>query len=90
MLEIDNNKEFKILKLNKQEILKIGGYGICDSCNKTLSNDGFMICVLFSCYCEKCYQEWYKVAINHEEDREIEKDVYENIKSKIINAELLK
>ncbi len=84
MLEIDNNKEFKILKLNKQEILKIGGYGICDSCNKILSNDGFMICVLFSCYCEKCYQEWYKVAIN------IEKDVYENIKSKIINAELLK
>ncbi|EAH7099663.1 TPA: hypothetical protein R8V35_001823 [Campylobacter jejuni] len=90
MLEIDNNKEFKILKLNKQEILKIGGYGICDSCNKTLSNDGFMICVLFSCYCEKCYQKWYKVAINHKEDREIEKDVYENIKSKIINAELLK
>ncbi|EPU1605049.1 hypothetical protein ACVUU9_001466 [Campylobacter jejuni] len=39
---------------------------------------------------DKCYQEWYKVAINHEEDREIEKDVYENIKSKIINAELLK
>lgn len=34
MLEIDNNKEFKILRLNKQEILKIGGYGICDSCNK--------------------------------------------------------
>lgn len=26
-----------------------------------------------------------KVAINHEEDREIEKDVYENIKSKITN-----
>lgn len=44
-----------------------------------------MICVLFSCYCEKCYQEWYKVAINHKEDRKIEKDVYENIKSKITN-----
>lgn len=44
-----------------------------------------MICVLFSCYCEKCYQEWYKVAINHKEYREIEKDVYENIKSKITN-----
>ncbi|EAI8125620.1 hypothetical protein F7U24_08485 [Campylobacter jejuni] len=41
--------------------------------------------VLYSCYCEKCYKEWYKVAINHKEDREIEKDVYENIKSKITN-----
>ncbi|EPE8532114.1 hypothetical protein ACSSDJ_001591 [Campylobacter jejuni] len=30
-------------------------------------------------------KEWYKVAINHKEDREIEKDVYENIKSKITN-----
>ncbi|EAI3389517.1 hypothetical protein PJO00_001732 [Campylobacter coli] len=85
MLEIDNNKEFKILRLNKQEILKIGGYGICDSCNRRLSNDGYMICVLYSCYCEKCYKEWYKVAINHKEDKEIEKDVYENIKSKITN-----
>ncbi|EOH0416918.1 hypothetical protein ACTK2J_001821 [Campylobacter jejuni] len=85
MLEMDNNKEFKILRLNKQEILKIGGYGICDSCNRRLSNDGYMICVLYSCYCEKCYKEWYKVAINHKEDREIEKDVYENIKSKITN-----
>ncbi|EHT2867201.1 hypothetical protein KXA96_001700, partial [Campylobacter jejuni] len=56
MLEMDNNKEFKILRLNKQEILKIGGYGICDSCNKALSNDGYMICVLYSCYCEKCYK----------------------------------
>lgn len=37
MLEMDNNKEFKILRLNKQEILKIGGYGICDSCNRRLS-----------------------------------------------------
>lgn len=45
----------------------------------------YMICVLYSCYCEKCYKEWYKVAINHKEDREIEKDVYENIKSKITN-----
>lgn len=35
MLEIDNNKEFKILRLNKQEILKIGGYGICDSRGST-------------------------------------------------------
>ena len=26
-----------------------------------------MICVLYSCYCEKCYKEWYKVAINHKE-----------------------
>lgn len=63
MLEIDNNKEFKILRLNKQEILKIGGYGICDSCNKALSNDGFMICVLFSCYCEKCYQNGIKLRL---------------------------
>ncbi|EAH6992084.1 hypothetical protein EJP19_08775, partial [Campylobacter coli] len=42
-------------------------------------------CDSHSCYCEKCYKEWYKVAINHKEDREIEKDVYENIKSKITN-----
>lgn len=71
-----NSKGFKIIKTSKQEIISIGGFGICDSCAK-ISEYGYLIPALGSYwYCEKCYQEWLGHCRYYEEDREFEENKY--------------
>ena len=72
-----NSKGFKIIKTSKQEIISIGGFGICDSCAKT-SEYGYLIPALGSYwYCEKCYDDWDKRAKFYEEDVKFETQMHD-------------
>jgi hypothetical protein len=69
---IENDKNFKIIEASEKEVKnKIGGFGICDSCNGFFSKFKY-IAVLNSCYCQECYDKWYKTAINYPEDQHYE------------------
>jgi len=62
------SKGFKILDVTAVHCLAWGGLGICDSCNKGVT-EGKYIAVLNSYYCQKCFDDWHKYATNHSEDR---------------------
>lgn len=68
---VKNDKGFKVIHCSNTEIVKLGGLGICDSCGEP-DTHGYYIAVLNRWYCPKCYEDWYKHAINYPEDRHIE------------------
>lgn len=77
---IDSDKDFKVIKVSAFQLAKsLGGYGICDHCNKT-PFQGYYIAVLNHWLCEKDYHEWHEGAVNHPEDREIEQRNFERTK----------
>ncbi|MFL1706672.1 hypothetical protein ACHJH3_06655 [Campylobacter sp. MOP7] len=79
MRAFKNEKGFKIIEASAQEIVSIGGWGICDCCNIQPSN-GYLIPVLSaSWYCEKCYTRWTEEAegVYHENDKAYEDRTYD-------------
>ena len=71
MKKIDNEKGFIVYETYCIEIAKIGGLGICDFCND-FAPKWFLIPVISSYYCPKCYSRFCKESRYYEEDREIE------------------
>lgn len=69
---IESDKGFLLIECTEIETQKIGGIGICDSCNK-VSDKGIYISVLNSWYCMECFNDWHKGAIRYQEDIYIEK-----------------
>ena len=77
MYSFTNAKGFKILKVLAAEVKAIGGFGICDGCNKP-SEYGYLMPVVGSYwYCQKCYDDWNKHAKFYEEDREYEAKMHD-------------
>ena len=72
MTAYTNSKGFKVIKASMQEVVAIGGYGICDSCSSASFYGNIIPALNGHWYCEKCYQEWLKRAKYYEEDREFE------------------
>lgn len=68
---IENPKNFKVVQITNEDTFKWGGLGVCDYCN-VYATKLFYAAVLNSCYCQDCYSEWMKRAINYPEDREFE------------------
>jgi hypothetical protein len=80
---IENSKNFKVIEVSADEVIeKFGGLGICDWCNKNFSNF-FYIPVLNQCYCQECYDNWMKRAINHKEDHKHENKVFKYAKKQL-------
>jgi len=77
---IENKKGFKVIKVSFEEVhQKFRSLGICDWCNST--PDSFMyIPVLNCCYCDECYKDWMKRAVNHSEDHDFENRAFERAK----------
>lgn len=74
--KIENEKGFLVLEVSHIEcITKLGGYGICDSCNKA-STDGYYIAVLNHWVCPECYKEWIGRAKRYANDIPIEERNY--------------
>lgn len=70
--QVENEKGFLVIETSLTECVeKIGGVGICDSCNSS-SFSGCYIAALNCWYCPKCYQEWLSKARRYEEDIQIE------------------
>ncbi|OOG20310.1 hypothetical protein BWD42_04140 [Sphingobacterium sp. CZ-UAM] len=62
---------YRIIPLLHLDIFKLGGWGICDACNK--DQIVFMyIGVLNSAYCQACYEEWITIAKYYPQDIHVE------------------
>ncbi len=70
-------KGFIVIKTTWEEVVIIGGLGICDDCCKA-GEEGYIIGVLAGrWYCTSCYEGWHEGATNHEEDRKYEKQMHQ-------------
>lgn len=80
---IENEKGFKVIEISLSECAnKLGGLGICDSCNNAAFNHKY-IAVLNSCYCNKCYEDFETNATYYPEDSKFENINFEATKSKL-------
>ncbi len=76
----ENAKGFRVIKISRAEVNEIlGGYGICDFCNKARPT-GYYIAVLNSWYCPECYNEWMKTAKRYDEDIPFEERNFQRVK----------
>ena len=73
---VDNKKNFKIIKLSKEEANELGwGYDdefLCMQCNEDICKDMYYVAVLNDVLCEDCFKIWLETARNYPEDRAIE------------------
>lgn len=69
--QIESDKGFLILKVDKQDLNKIGSPAICDWCSDNIK-EGYYIAVLNSIYCDHCYKQWHEQAKYCQEDCRIE------------------
>lgn len=73
---IENEKGFKVIKCNVAELaVALGGYGICDMCNKN-ATEGYLVAVLSDYCCAECYGAWMKRATNYDDDKPVEQEVF--------------
>lgn len=69
--ELKSPQGYRIIPLLHLDIFKLGGWGICDACNK--DQIVFMyIGVLNSAYCQACYEEWITIAKYYPQDIHVE------------------
>lgn len=77
IIEVD--KSFRIIEVTESEVKnKIGGFGICDSCNGFFGKFKY-IAVLNSCYCQECFDKWYNTAVYYPEDKKYEEMCYDRM-----------
>ena len=63
----ENDKKFKVIELDFEEMASIGFGWICDRCGKEHKGTGYYVAVLNRWFCPPCYEAWYKNAINYAE-----------------------
>jgi hypothetical protein len=71
MKKFKNKVGYVVYEATAEDIKKIGGFGICDSCNEH-SQNGYLIPVMNRWFCPKCYEEWNSRARMYPEDLSIE------------------
>jgi len=55
----------------REEICRLGGLGICDTCNSPEGN-GYLVPILNRWLCPRCYEKWEVEAVYYAEDIHIE------------------
>ena len=55
-------------KTTTEEIMRIGGLGICDECGVFHPEGGFLVPVLNHWQCKECFEDWESRAKNYPED----------------------
>ncbi|MBQ9092266.1 MAG: hypothetical protein IJY52_08385 [Anaerotignum sp.] len=58
-------------EVSRVEVMRLGGFGICDNCNTT-AETGYLVPVLNRWLCPKCYEEFNKSANFYQEDMWVE------------------
>ena len=71
MIKIKTKCGYTAYEVSREEIMLLGGFGICDHCN-TPSRTGYLVPVLNHWICPKCYAEWNERAKFYPEDLEVE------------------
>lgn len=88
--QFQNTKGFLVIQCMATEIKRIenGALGLCDNCCLP-ARQGFLPCVLgHRFFCEKCCSKWMARAVNYAEDKEFEKCVFDEFKSRFVYAGL--
>ncbi len=92
---VTNDKQFRIIKLNSDEAIKLCKFGItfdgeefliCDNCNDLIIEEKelYYISAMNRLFCKKCYEDWYATAIRYKEDIPYE-EKYFNTYAKLLN-----
>lgn len=68
---IENEKGFKVIEVTKAEIVRLGGFGICDHCGRP-SSRGYYVAVLNRWMCPVCYKMWMGYAVHYPNDIAVE------------------
>ncbi len=72
--KIEHTKQgYSYIKCTRQECFEWGGAAICDMCGKDMLDDVYLIYILSSAYCPKCFDDWIKHSKRYEEDIELQK-----------------
>lgn len=90
---VPNKKDFKVVKITKEEAIKLG-FGIiegeehlcvCMGCNNDCEDKIYYIPVLNDTFCNECYEMWINNpgTIRYEEDSPFEDSNFEYIKEQL-------
>lgn len=71
------DKGYSYIKCTKEDCFKWGGMAICDYCNKPMFEEVYLIFILGSAYCPKCFPEWVRRSEKDEEDLYLQKQNHE-------------
>jgi len=81
-----NEKGHMVAKMTAQETMKLGGVGICGSCNSINQTglDGHYIAALNDWFCNGCYEEWAERSEFYQEDVQFEQANMKRVKELFI------
>lgn len=82
MKQIKSKAGYTVFETTADDVTKLGGAGICDFCN-CFAQKGYLIPVLNSYICPKCYSDWDNSGKMYAEDLDVEKKRIEYYESKI-------
>lgn len=71
-IEVTDNGYY-YAKVTNKECLNWGGLSVCDLCGEPF-NEGYLVFVLGSCICPKCFNSWLKTSKRYEEDLHIQQE----------------
>ena len=60
-------------KVTEEECFNWGGLSVCDLCGNPFK-EGYLIFVLGSCICPKCFNSWIKTSTKYEEDLKFQRE----------------
>ena len=67
------NTGYSYIECTKEECYGWGGACICDYCDDRIEDTVYLIFILGSAYCEKCFDKWAKDTRRYTEDLQFQK-----------------
>ena len=74
LIQTDTRTGYTYLPVLPQHILNWGGLGVCDFCNTNIITQGYLVFVLNSCVCPRCFHAWLSRALIYEEDLQYQQE----------------
>ena len=63
---------YSYLKCKQKDCFDWGGFAICDYCGEVMTDDVYLIFILGSAYCPKCFNDWIKRTTRYEDDIQLQ------------------
>lgn len=67
------DKGYSYIKCTKEDCFNWGGISICDNCGRDMDNDVYLIFILGSALCPKCFENWAKNSKKYADDLKLQK-----------------
>ena len=64
---------YSYIKCTREDCFNWGGASICDYCGEDMKDDVYLIFILNSAYCPKCFKDWTRRSRRYEEDLYLQK-----------------